>query len=403
MPDESDYTTRDFSDKDPSGTIPSRNDSKIAKCEKCSVDTPHFFDSVWFCRKCGYENKELSKDLGSFDDSPDDPSSGHFTAGSSAIGAATIISSYGQDGKLIKINVDKLLASTKTMKDLMKTATTDFERQLLWNKDLFYSAMKLIGIDPWDADTALTGKDRELRALIRRLWSKTLIGKLARGRNALANIIACFIIAFRISHIRYDFEDFVSLFDNIFDEHAYRQNHAQVNDVHNYRSPIKEKVFFAERLILERLFGKEKCTWNKLDKKLAVVKDPSCSGYVHCFRMNNPSIPPKNMKEQISLFMSQLQNVEIEPGGSFEIEILNPNLVLENANKIFDDADKNGLISGLPPKSLAYALILLSLNKNSNVTAETMEKYVGISKNTLKTHADKINKGLKLEIEVKLF
>ena len=109
------------------------------------------------------------------------------------------------------------------------------------------------------------------------------------------------------------------------------------------------------------------------------------------------------MKEQISLFMSQLQNVEIEPGGSFEIEILNPNLVLENANKIFDDADKNGLISGLPPKSLAYALILLSLNKNSNVTAETMEKYVGISKNTLKTHADKINKGLKLEIEVKLF
>jgi hypothetical protein len=43
------------------------------------------------------------------------------------------------------------------------------------------------------------------------------------------------------------------------------------------------------------------------------------------------------------------------------------------------------------------------LNKASNVTAETMEEYTDISKNTLKHHTDKLNKELKLEIEVKLF
>ena len=68
-----------------------------------------------------------------------------------------------------------------------------------------------------------------------------------------------------------------------------------------------------------------------------------------------------------------------------------------------NNSEKNGLISGLPPRTLASAIILLSLNKISSITAEIMAEELGIEKTYLKKHADNINKGLKLGIEIKLF
>ena len=381
--------------EDDAGTISFEGQNKKAKCEKCGEDTLHIFSGQWFCTKCGESHKELAEEFGILDDTDrkDFKSTGTAANISDVIGAQTEISIYDGSGKRIKIKTDELMASTKKMKDLMKTVTTDFERQILWNRDLFYASLMQIGINPRDYDNQLNADDRELRRMIRRIWQKTLHLKIQKGRNALANIIACFIIAMRIQGKRYEFEDFISQFDNILDDHIPRPNHIQANDTKDYHFSIKNKVFYAERLILERVFTKPRCTWNKISNQEETPKDNN--SYIHCYRMNRESIPSKKMKEEISVLMNELQ--------VSEMDIAEPRLILKNANEIFDDAEKNGLISGLPPKTLASAIILLSLNKISNMTAETMEEYTDISKNTLKHHTDKLNKELKLGIEIKLF
>ena len=387
------------------GTISFEGLNKKAICEHCKIITLHVFSGRWFCKKCGQSNNELAFaelnadmneeefDTLSTTDVLDFKSTGTSPTVPDAIGSLTEISIFNENGKKIKIKTHELLASTKKMKNLMKTVTTDFERQILWNRDLFYASLMQIGINPRDYDKQLNADDRELRRMIRRIWQKTLHLKIQKGRNALANIIACFIIAMRIQGIRYEFEDFISQFDDILDEHILRPNHIQANDTKDYHFSIKNKVFYAERLIIERVFTKPKCTWNKISNKEETPKDNN--SYIYCYRMNRSNIPPKNMKEEISVLMSELQESELD--------IAEPQIVLQDANNIFDDAEKNGLISGLPPRTLTSAIILLSLNKTSSVTAEIMAEELGIEKTYLKKHADSINKGLKLGIEIKLF
>jgi len=374
------------------GTITFDTVDKLTYCGQCKQNNQHFFaDNAWFCKKCGFQNKNVEEIYGTLSTATTESETSNQMRAepNQKLGASTYFSNSDyESGKKIKINTSKHHASVKIMHDLMRTASTDQERQIHWNLQLFYECWKIIGLDPHD-DVTIYGKQRELQRLLYRLWKKSLQLGLQKGRNALANIIALFIISFRIQQIPYNIEDFITEFDNIFDDFAIQTNHTQSNDVKNSHSLMRQKVYRAERLIIEHMFSKPKCTWNKFTNQ---VED---SGGIHCARMNIPFIPPKNIKEEISSVMNELQ--------VNEMEIPNFTLTLQSANQLFDNAEEKGLLSGLPPKTLAAALILLSMNKTSNTTAETMGKYAQIAKNNLKRACDKINDGLKLGIKIELF
>ena len=223
------------------------------------------------------------------------------------------------------------------------------------------------------------GADDQIESFTRRIWEKTLKLKLQRGRYLVPNVLACLIIALKISSKRYDLDKEI-----IF---SYTPGEGDTP-----RWLLKKQVWSAEKLIHERVFGKISCRRNKKTGEL-------CPDLPHWLQDSCPrvdwKIPVKDHKEDIELNLrSFAENTKLK----FPI-----NPVLSSAIEIFDNEEAKMIASGKYPSTIIASVIYLALLEN-NVEISYIEFLSGYptkaSEAGVRQLCKAINDGLKLGIQL---
>ena len=244
---------------------------------------------------------------------------------------------------------------------------TKVEKQIGLNRERFSEILKSFGADD------------QIESFTRRIWEKTLKLKLQRGRYLVPNVLACLIIALKISSKRYDLDKEI-----IF---SYTPGQRDTP-----RWLLKKQVWSAEKLIHERVFGKISCRRNKKTGEL-------CPDLPHWLQDSCPrvdwKIPVKDHKEDIELNLrSFAENTKLK----FPI-----NPVLSSAIEIFDNEEAKMIASGKYPSTIIASVIYLALLEN-NVEISYIEFLSGYptkaSEAGVRQLCKAINDGLKLGIQL---
>ena len=260
----------------------------------------------------------------------------------------------------VEVNYHRLAALQARMQ-------TKVEKQIGLNRERFSEILKSFGADD------------QIESFTRRIWEKTLKLKLQRGRYLVPNVLACLIIALKISSKRYDLDK-----DIIF---SYTPGEGDTP-----RWLLKKQVWSAEKLIHERVFGKISCRTNKKTGELY----PDLPHWLQdsCPRVDL-KIPVKDHKEDIELNLrSFAENTELKPP-------INP--ILSSAIGIFDNEEAKIIAGGKYPSTIIASVIYLALLEN-NVEISYMEFLSGYptkaSEAGVRQLCKAINDGLKLGIQL---
>ena len=214
------------------------------------------------------------------------------------------------------------------------------------------------------------------------LWDKTLKGKLQTGRFLDANGLACIIVILKMHKVSF------SLKKNIIEKY-------DPDELNNTNDVLQKKTWNAQKLINEKIFGKEPC-WKNKETLIAegtedgnLLPDWLRNG---CYRANW-TIPFTSNEEKIEQVISNLHDQ-----ARFKFPL---NQIFETAETILKKSEKKAIIGGQKEKTVSAAIIYLAFLENK-VEFSFLEliQEINASESGVKRLSKTINDELKLGLSI---
>jgi len=221
-----------------------------------------------------------------------------------------------------------------------------------------------------------------LKDIVLSLWDKTLKGKLQTGRFFDANALACLIIILKMKKVSYNFKK------NILEKY-------DPDELNNTNEVLQKKTWNAQKLINEKIFGKEPC-WKNKETLIAegtedgnLLPDWLRNG---CYRANW-TIPFTSNEEKIEQVISNLHDQ-----ARFKFPL---NQIFETAETILKKSEKKAIIGGQKEKTVSAAIIYLAFLENK-VEFSFLEliQEINASESGVKRLSKTINDELKLGLSI---
>ena len=352
-------------------------------CENCQKQQPHMKEafSIIYCKICGIENRTASEEELTENDNPQDgirlqmeltkikliQKNGllNYLSGISVPNTNFNVVKEPKHDQEVEGEIFKLF---NKLKKYQRSLDTKEQKQIVVQKELFAEILDMLSYDV------------SLKVGTIGIWRKTL-GFRIRFKSVVANIIASYMIASKLVKKPLSFVDVAK----------------ELDDGNFTRYSLLNDIWDAYTIIHGRLFGKKPCNEipeiEKLKEEILDGTKLSVKNWIRCPRERFFIPLPDTTKDNVENIISVLDQMK---------KLKSPaTIILQDADKIFQDAQSKALLTGKNTKTSSSAIAYLAIRKNvENFVLIDILKISGASDNRVRAAYKSINSTLKLGIKL---